>query len=157
MSLYGSPLWNFQANDFSELEIAWRKSCRTILNINPRTHNNIIPQLMETPNIKSIVEERFLNQIINGVNHKNPLISNIYKNTLLESLPHYTSCLNIIMKNYNLKYFIIFMNKKIKFQRSVISWEISMIKELLYFRDFSKFDILNFDQINILLNYLCTK
>ena len=58
LSLYGACLWNTDTTFIQKLEIAWRVSCRAILNVHPRTHNFLIPQLMGTPDIKSIVQCR---------------------------------------------------------------------------------------------------
>ena len=43
MILYCACLWDLSANDINKLEVAWRKSCRIILQLPPRTYNNLIP------------------------------------------------------------------------------------------------------------------
>ena len=41
-SLYGTVLCDITAKGFTEIEAAWRKCLRRILQVNPRTHNNIV-------------------------------------------------------------------------------------------------------------------
>ena len=94
-------LWNIESLELAQLELAWRKSCRLILNLHPRTHNILLPQLMNTNHIKKIVQERFLNALGRGIIHKNNLISSIFKNTIIIKLAPVCTHLNGIIKNCN--------------------------------------------------------
>ena len=72
LSLYGSPLWKLDSNkSIEKIEIVWRKCCRCILGLNPRTHNYLLPNLMNTTNIRHIIESRFVNFMKKGLKHNN--------------------------------------------------------------------------------------
>ena len=77
-SLYGCNLWNLSNPDVNLLEIAWRKCCRSILSLPPRTHNVLLPPLMYAPDVRSIIEQRFLSFLIICLSHENVLISNMF-------------------------------------------------------------------------------
>ena len=68
-----------------------------------------------------------------------------------------TKNINIIIENHNLSYLDIFVGRKIKFSLQSLDncWRIKMIKEILHMRDFELFDVLNIDETNNLLQYLC--
>ena len=88
------------AKEIVALEVAWRKCSRSILKVSPRTHNNLIPDLMNSRDLKTILEERFLNFYINGLSHYNDFISLIFKNTFIHSTSFIVRNVNrILLKN----------------------------------------------------------
>ena len=60
--LYGSPLLDYENKCIDKLLVALRKSLKRLLNISPKTHCNLVPQLfnkssfLETFNLCVIVE-----------------------------------------------------------------------------------------------------
>lgn len=50
MSLYGSPLFNYASNISERLYVAWRKALRHLLQLSPRTHCDLVPEIvMDVP------------------------------------------------------------------------------------------------------------
>jgi len=45
-SRYGCELWSLYDNSINELDVAWRKAVRRVLNVPYDTHSNLIPVLM---------------------------------------------------------------------------------------------------------------
>ena len=139
----------------TELEVAWRKCCRAVLNVNQRTRSILIPQLMGTRGIKEIIQERVLNLYRQGINHQNELISNIFRNSLLTNLPPLTININQILKEFKIKYSQLFQVRKIKLKHETQNlWRINMLKELIHIRDFKLFNFLTCEETAFLLDYL---
>ena len=156
LSLYGSPLWNICSKNIKELEVAWRKSCRMILNLNPRTHNVLIPKLMGTNDIKTVVDERFINFIIRGLSHNNTLISNVFKNSVYSDSSFYVRNLNSVLRTHGLKNDVIFQTRKVKLKSCTdFDWKIKLLNELIYLRDFKVYDFLSKEQVKVLIDHLC--
>ena len=156
LSLYGSPLWNICSKNIKELEVAWRKSCRMILNLNPRTHNVLIPKLMGTNDIKTVVDERFINFIIRGLSHNNTLISNVFKNSLYSDSSFFVRNLNSVLRSHGLKNDVIFQTRKVKLKSCTdFDWKIKLLNELIYLRDFKVYDFLSKEQVKVLIDHLC--
>ena len=159
LSLYGCCLWDLGSKEVTDLEVAWRKSSRCILGISNRTHCEFIPHLMNTNDVRSIIEQRMINFYINGFQHDNKLISHIFRNSLLTSMSYYVRNLNVIIHKHKLKYKDVFDNcRQVRFKVRLPEqeWKIELIKQLIYERDFNCNDILNKQEINDILFFLCT-
>ena len=61
LTLYGCELWNLQDRNLDKLYTEWRKCCRKIVKLHPRTHNDLIPGLMNSLPIDLMVKKRWLN------------------------------------------------------------------------------------------------
>ena len=114
LSLYGGCLWDLQNPEIDKLEISWRKCSRQILEVPYRTHNYLIPSLMGTPSLKNILQQRFLNFFVFGINHDNESIAYIFKNSLFAQNSQLLRQLNIILNSHGIPYFKIFKKAKIK-------------------------------------------
>ena len=79
LSLYGCPLWNLQDNKIESLCKTWRVCCRRILDIPNRTHNEFVPELMNTFPINNVIQERMLNFYMNGLNHSDSVVVRFFK------------------------------------------------------------------------------
>ena len=159
LSLYGSCLWDLRSKEVSDLEVAWRKSSRRILGLSNRTHCEFIPHLMNTNDIKTIIEQRIINLYIDGIHHDNNLISHVFRNSLLTSMSFYMKNLNIILYKHKLKFEDFFCScRRMKFKQKLPEqvWKIGLIKQLIYDRDFNHNEILNKQEISDILNFLCT-
>ena len=99
LSLYGCELWNLEDKNIKTLETTWRKCCRLVLNLPCRTHGRLIPYLVGTSDILTIIENRMINFFTKGIKHQNNLISFLFKNALIDSNNSYiTSNINKIIK-----------------------------------------------------------
>ena len=144
--LYGCSLWNLEDPTIRNLETTWRKCSRLILNISPRTHNNLISDLMETPDIRTIIETRMINFAIKGIHHPNPLVSDLFLSGLINiKSSYFGKNLNIILRKHNINYLDIFTSNRVKIQNVMgnSSWKASLIKEIISLRDFKTYDFFN--------------
>ena len=148
MSLYGCVLWDFLDKQVDKLEVGWRKCCRNIMSLSP---------LMNTSCIRTIIENRFINFLIDGVNSRSSLIKFIFRNSLTTPSKLVRN-LNIVLYKHRINYSRIFNGRKIRVndQNCVDKWRLDMIRELLCMRDFNEINILNKNEIQNILNYLCT-
>ena len=140
------------------LEIGWRKCCRSIFKLHYRTHNILIPYLFQTQDIRTIIEERILNFIIIGLRNKNNYIAQCFQGLLINNYSYMLRNLNCILSKHNIPYFKIFCGKKLKLSNDncVEKWILNLIHDLIYLRDFKVYSFLGQDQINHLLEFLCT-
>ena len=80
IALYGCPLWDLQSANFKKICIAWRVCCRRILNLPRRTHSKYLPYLMNSSDLLTIAENRYMRFYAFGLNHKNEIVNFIFKN-----------------------------------------------------------------------------
>ena len=157
MSLYGCTLFNLEDHKLKVLEVNWRKCCRSLMKLHNRTHNSLIPFLVNSQDIRTIIEERILNFIITGLQNKNNIVLECFKELLLTNHSYILCNLNIILTKHNISYLEIFNGKKLKLKLSNndVKWKANFILDLVYLRDFKQFNFLNKDQIDYLLTFLC--
>ena len=157
MSLYGCELWSLHDPYIRTLEITWKKCIRNLLNLPSRTRSFLLPHLINTLSIVSIIENRQINFIIKGLNHSNTYIQSIFQNSLVSNKSYVTRNVNEIINKHKLSYCSLFSGRKIKLNSMSFDncWKIKIIKEILHMRDFSLFDVLNYNEINTILNFLC--
>ena len=156
LSLYGCELWNLEDPMIHRLEVTWRKSVRNFLELPNRTRSYIIPQIMGTNDVLSIIEQRQLNFIIKCLNHNSKLVQNITQNAFLCGKSYIVKNVNRILSKSNISYRNLFDGKKIKIERKLCDkWRVDLIKELLFVRDQKLYIELDNDQFNSVLNYVC--
>ena len=156
INLYGSELLNLQDEHIENLQIAWRKCVRSVLNIPYRTRSILIPGLVGSSPIIDMIYERQLNFITKGLYNDNNVVSFVFKNSLLFSKSYVIRNVNIILRHYEILYEELFLKKKFKFKySSECDWRINMIKEMLHMRDFNLLEFLNVEELNLFINWLC--
>ena len=158
MTLYGCCLWNIESLDFNQIQIEWRKCCRALLELPKRTHNNLIPGLMNSFPIDEIIYIRFLNFFIKALKNKNPLVEFMTRSCLLSSNSCINGKINIVLEKLTLNYQDIFFGKKIKIEKEneTNDWKIRFLVEVLNVRDKMLECNINREDLTLLLNYLCT-
>ena len=157
LSLYGSQLWDLDNKKIERLCVEWRKCCRRVLGLSPRTHCRLIPPLMNTQPIQTIVHQRLLNFIISGLCHDNAKLKYIFMNVFIGNFSHFTLDINKILRNYNLNYLSIFNGKKVflKPESELMNWEVSVLNDILHMRDYNLYDYFNKSQINSIIDFIC--
>ena len=156
LSLYGCELWNLQDKDIVKLEIAWRKSIRSFLDIPYRTRSALIPGVVGTPSIMSIIHNRQINLISKGLMHYNKLVKFIFNNSIIFPRSYVIRNMNIILSCHEILFHDLFLRKKFKFKcENNWEWRLKIINELLHMRDYKCFGFLDANEIEILLNYIC--
>ena len=161
-SYYGSVLTNLQSNKIHDLDRAWRVCVRKLLNLNRRTHNNLLPNLINTrpPSLQFFT--RIHSFITKGLKSDSDLIHYIFRNCLLEkesmmfnNLIHISAKLNMNIDSLLLISKNQFKKRVIAIQDNVPDWKILLIKEILSWRDNSIFIQLSPDELEIILEFLC--
>ena len=159
MSLYGCELWSLHDPFINKLEISWKKSIRSLLNLPYRTRSVLLPYIIESLPLFSVIENRQFNFLARGLNHSNDFINFIFKNSIMSNTSFVTRNVNKIISKHKLSYYDIFTDRKFRFSIDNFNdyWRINMIKEILYIRDFNLYDFLNSHEIGNLLHYNCCR
>ena len=134
MSLYGCELLDLcDRVNIEKLCVNWRKCCRKIIKVSPRTHCNLIPQLMQTRNILTIVENRILNFLIKNLSHKNKIVNFISNNSLLSISSPVNKILNKILWKHKISFISIFEGKRIELSDVAFQegWIVNIINEII--------------------------
>ena len=133
MSLYGCPLWGYNSLDYSRLLVSWRKCCRSLLNVPRRTHNNLVPDLINSALLDSVIKNRFLDFVTKGLNSENVLVKDIFYNSLLSYNSNLQYRLNNACSAFTLAYLDLFnQSAKIKLRDNTenVGWKVDLIKEI---------------------------
>ena len=104
------------------------------------------------------LENRVLNSIFGGISLDDSLISNIFINSFMNQGTYLMKCTNSILKKHKIDYIRIFTKERFILNDELLAenWKINIIKELLYCRDFELFNLLNKQEIELMLNQICT-
>ena len=160
MSLYGCPLWDIECENFKAIQVTWRKCCRSLLGLPNRTHNIIIPNLIQSPPIDEMISMRTMNFVINGLQNKNEIVKNIFRNSFLSNYSNLGKIINNCCKKLSVNYVNLFdVNmKKVKLDQkdNVEKWKIGFIIEILKIKDNCLESFLTKDELNAILYFLCT-
>ena len=73
-SFYGAPLWPLQSTAVQQICTDWRKALRSLWNVSPRTHCDIIAALANQMPLIITLEKRFIRFIVNNLCCANPLV-----------------------------------------------------------------------------------
>ena len=162
LSLYGCPLWNLQDTKIEDLCKTWRVCCRRILGIPNRTHNELLPELMNTFPIINIIQERMINFYMNGLNHSDSVVVRFFQNSITSHLSYSVANVNKILNRIGMRYFDFFTYKKkdVKKKFKCIQTHdndsvISLLKDLLDMRDGIKMSNLNHSEIRDIIQFVC--
>ena len=96
LSLYGVELIDMSFAQFNELQLRWRKSIRYLLNLHPRTHNNLLPHIIGTPTVESQIFSRIMTFVSRGIKHSNAYISFFFKNCIVNMHSYMCHNINVI-------------------------------------------------------------
>ena len=160
MSLYGGEFIKLDdIASVNKLCVNWRKCCRRITNVPSRTHCNLVPELMCSKNISTIVQQRILNFLILGLSHSNGVVNFIFRNCIMSYSSYLVKNLNIIMQQHKIRYFDIFKGKKLKlFDADIFDekWKINFINELIDCIENDNISGFSRQEMSLMLNFLCT-
>ena len=139
MSLYGCPLWDIECDNFKNIQVTWRKCCRSFLGLPYRTHNTLIPNLIQSPSIDEIMLMRIINFVIKGLQNENEIVKNIFKNSLLVNYSNLGRIINNICRQFSIDYISLFdagiKKVKIKPKENIETWKMIFIIEILKIKD----------------------
>ena len=160
LSLYGIELIDVSSAQINELQLQWRKSIRYLLNLHPRTHNNLLPHIIGTPTAESQIFSRVMAFISRGIKHQSAFISFFFKNCIVNMHSYMSHNINVILNktgvsmNEIMNKFESWIKKKCKNVEEP-NWRSNIVRELIRCRDGSMSCNLSFEEISSLLNALC--
>ena len=112
--------------------------------------------------IEMMLKQRWLNFFISGLNHSNNTIADFFKNSLLSVSSYLVSNLNIVMDKLGISYHEIFclrrtdIKKKILQRTEVSTWETVLLSELMEIRDGIRVANLSYEEVDHVINHICT-
>ena len=160
-SLFGIEVMDINKEQFNQIQVKWRKCIRYILGLHPRTHNSLIPHIIESPSVEHQIYSRMLCFFSKGLQHDDKFIAFFFRNCMAGLYSYMSKNIYNILNRLGLSSNDLFIYSQAKLKRLCKSgieedWRVSMIKELLLCRDgllecnISRLEIIE------LLNYLCT-
>ena len=87
-AFYGSQLWDLQCRCLDDFDVVWRKAVRRIWGLPPRMHSALLPPLMLEHNLRTIINNRFINfaaRCLSNNNLKVSFIANVSRVSLLHT------------------------------------------------------------------------
>ena len=159
-SLYGVELIDIMSKQFNEIQVQWRKSIRHLINLHPRTHNDLLPHVIGAPNAKSIIFSRILCFAKKGLNHSNGYIRFFFRNCFTNMHSYMSRNINIIMRSIGVTYGDMLVKSESWIKRRCKStpdpdWRARIVCELIQCREGSMQCGLAPDEINEILTNLC--
>ena len=82
MSLYGSNACMLFDQSLVELDVAWRKAIRRVWSLPYRTHCSLLPHISGNMPIRITLYKRFIKHFLNGYNHSNEAVKNVFRSSL---------------------------------------------------------------------------
>lgn len=161
-SFYGCELIDLSSTQFDNLVVNWRKSIRYLLDIPFRTHNCLLPYIINTPSANSQIYSRIICFMKNGLQHNSEYISFFFRHCIRNFNSYMSKNVNIICRKLNIRAEDITHKSKRWIKQSVKlidpspDWRRSVINELLRCRDGELDNSLSKEEIDAMLEYVCT-
>ena len=167
-SFYGSCLWNLYNNSAKGLYTCWNIGIRKLFRLPYRTHTKFLEPISNMPHVSFSLKLRFIKFVQKLVKSSNSLI----KNLLMFTITNHTSptglTISKILSEYNLCHIsslylclpsihlqIIANHKMLTMDDTALS-VVSVIKDIINCNEGTHECVLEKDEINFLLNDLCT-
>ena len=159
-SLYGIELLDLMSDEFQKIQVQWRKSIRHMINLHPRTHNRLLPHVINGPNVESVIYCRMICFAKKGLIHDNGLISFFFKNCLTNMHSYMSRNINVILRKLNIKHNEMLTRSEAWLKRRCKAtpapdWRARMVCELIQCREGSLQCNLDAEQIRETRTYLC--
>ena len=159
-SLYGVELLDLMSDEFQKIKVQWRKSIRYMINLHPRTHNDLLPHVIDGPNVESIIYSRMQCFAKKGLSHDNAFISYFFKNCLMNMHSYMSRNVNTTLRRHNITHRELLTRSEAWLKRRCKAtpapdWRARMVCELIQCREGSLQCNLDAEQINDMLTHLC--
>ena len=164
MSFYGSSLWDYSGNEVDRIFVAWRKAVRFLWKLPRNTHCVLLSLLSKDIPIETRLHLRFFKYVHNVIKSKNTVVRTCGKLLLQGSRSETGKSLNFLLQRYNINRKCIHGDvseilQAIKPAQSIhdsVRSDAATIRELCDIRDQGLTSILEPDQVQLLLEELCT-
>ena len=159
-NMYGIELIDITSPQFDKLQVQWRKSIRYLVNLHPRTHNDLLPHIVGSPNAQSLVYSRIICFFRKGLKHDSDYIEFFFKNCLINMHSYMCKNVNVILRKIGITINDILTKsetwlKKICKRVDPPDWKNVIVNELIRCRDGTMECGLSNEEINMLLLTLC--
>jgi hypothetical protein len=104
-SMYGCPMWDLSRPLVERVYVAWRKCVRRTLGISQRTHNDLIPYILNDTNVQTVIEKRLLNFLYSMNASNNYFVKICMRLALDGSRSPFSNSLNLICRKHNIPKF----------------------------------------------------
>lgn len=161
-SFYGCQLMNIFSRQFQELDKCWRMSVRFVLGLTPRTHNDLLPGLMDTLSAAHQVQSRMCCFFKDGFYHDCEYISFFFKNCISSMTSYMSRNFTVLSRLYDITLGDLDILSRRSLKRRVRemhedhNWKIPLLKELLYCRDGFLENSLSSEELVTLIDFVCT-
>lgn len=169
-SFFGCELWSLANTNISDFCIAWHKAIRRIWSLPNRSHCALLPLLAGCLPIYDIICTRYLAFINACINHSSYVISSIARYAVRDGRASSPMGLNLVLcaKRYCCSTGDLLLSQYRRIVNNFYSLQVSnetkiasvLLTELLCIRDgefnFSEHPFLSRDEIELLINDLCT-
>jgi hypothetical protein len=165
MSLYGYQLLDLSKPYMEKLSVAWRKCVRQVLCLTSRTHNNLIPLIINDLDVISQLDKRTIKYIISLHSSENEYVKinlSLIKegsgsglgNTLKSQSNKYRfekKCTTHVLKNvlHSLE------SRQLNVVPEILKLVANQVRELLNMRDIGN-QVLTVGEIDQIIHFLCT-
>ena len=155
MSLYGCALFHFASRNITKLYVCWRKCIHRIYDLPNRAHSKLLHLICQDRSIDCQLHARFMKFFFNAMHSKNKCVSLCASLALHGSRSSVCNSLNVICRTY-------FLNKYCCFKSYVPicippTMDDATLATAGAIRDFILYrETNNNDDINFIINYLCT-
>ena len=162
MSVYGSQLWEYSSRVCEQFFVAWRKAIRRLCNISPRTHNHLLPLIVNDLPIDTQLHKRFINFFVKALHSDNRCTQLCAELALQGSGSSVANSCRFICTKYSIdvnhlhsKCPSALMKKLYRASDEAHQVDADFIRDFIEFRDTCcSFD---FHNCNFILTYMCTR
>ena len=102
-SFYGAEFMDISSSQFQKLLVKWRKSARFFLDIPYRTHNWLLPYILNSSSAKIQIFKRILCFVKKGLKHDSHYISFFFRHCVLNFNSYICKNVNIICRKIGIK------------------------------------------------------
>lgn len=159
MSMYGFQFWDMTSRHIQNLFIAWRKCVRRIMKLPVRTHNNLIPLIIDDMGIEFQMEKRLVRFIENMTKSENQYMQLCRQLIVSDS----GTCLGRNVTNICTKYQLV--KCRLGTGGTLIPGEVhdnenvrvaAQVRELVQMRENGIHELLTPGEITDMLEFICT-
>ena len=157
---YGIELVDICKPQYLAIQTKWRKCIRHTLNLHPWTHNDILPDVIESPRIEHIIYSRILCFFSKGLRHESEYVSFFFRHCLIELQTYMSKNVFCITNRVEVIINDLYTKSEQWIKRkckpvAVQSWKSTLVKELLLRREGALNTNLSNDEITEILTEKC--
>jgi hypothetical protein len=155
MSVYGSPLWNFEDRHCNKFYVAWRKCIRRLLSLPRLTHSKLLCLICEDLPVDLQLHLRFIKFVNSCKKSTNSIVNMLCNSGLCNPLSNMCNSLSHICMLYGLSRFDSTLDLAWVKRNYLHSINESDMHKACFIGDLISLDDKD-ENIDDIINYLCT-